>query len=124
MSTPGTRTPSDRSPAESTTYLQIPPSTPSDAGDPASPGRAADLHEGADGATAPSGPDLAHGSAVRVDEEGPSTKILEPLAAAPPTIPALPLTPRDPADRPFADPRRSVPGKPDTLLRRLFRRSR
>lgn len=55
---------------------------------------------------------------------GPSTKVLRPVAPppAPATIPALPIAPVDPADRPFAHPQRSVPGKPDTLLRRLFRR--
>ncbi|MCE0764361.1 hypothetical protein LWC35_15790 [Pseudonocardia kujensis] len=54
----------------------------------------------------------------------PSTRVLEPLAPppAPATIPALPIAPVDPADRPFAHPQRSVPGKPDTLLRKLFRR--
>jgi hypothetical protein len=119
VSTPGTRTPSDRSPAESTTYLRIPPATPSDANDTHSPDHtAADPHESAVGADHP------HESAVSADEEGPSTKILEPLAPAPATIPALPLTPRDPADRPFAEPQRSVPGKPDTLFRRIFRRTR
>ncbi|MEU7814525.1 hypothetical protein [Pseudonocardia sp. NPDC049154] len=55
---------------------------------------------------------------------GPSTKVLQPISSppAPATIPALPIAPADPADRPFANPQRSVPGKPDTLLRRLFRR--
>jgi hypothetical protein len=57
---------------------------------------------------------------------GPSTKVLQPVAVtpAPATIPALPIAPVDPADRPFAHPQRSVPGKPDTVLRRIFRRRR
>ncbi|GAA4559254.1 hypothetical protein [Pseudonocardia xishanensis] len=59
-------------------------------------------------------------------DPGPSTAVLEPLEIppAPATIPALPLAPRDPADRPFAEPRRSTPGKPDARWRRLFRRAR
>lgn len=110
-------------PSESTTYLSIPPAdepTPSPA--PA----ASDTP--AEPATEPSGePSEALSDARQPEpadarEAGPSTVVMEPVAPPPPTIPALPLAPRDPADRPFAAPQRSVPGRPDAWWRRLFRR--
>jgi len=70
--------------------------------------------------------DVERGDAVGRAEsapDGPSSAILPPLPPAPATIPALPLAPRDPADRPFAHPQRSTPGKPNSLWRRLFRRT-
>jgi periplasmic protein TonB len=92
-------------PSESTTYLSIPPAE----AEPTPP--------------APPQPEQAHPEAATPTgtDPGPSTAVLEPVAP-PPTIPALPLAPRDPADRPFAAPQRSAPGKPDALWRRLFRR--
>jgi hypothetical protein len=65
----------------------------------------------------------ASGGRAEAEPDGPSTAILPPLPPAPATIPALPLAPRDPADRPFAHPQRSTPGKPNSLWGRLFRRT-
>lgn len=113
-------TPPDRSPAETTTYLEIPP--------------APDVRDPSESATGAVEPERVSGEQTEpsrvepagVADPGPSTAVLDPLAIppAPATIPALPLAPRDPADRPFADPRRSAPGKPNALWRRLFRRRR
>ena len=118
-------TPPDRSPAETTTYLEIPPAP--DVRDPSESATGAVEPERVSGEqTEPTQTEPTQTEPARVADPGPSTAVLDPLAIppAPATIPALPLTPRDPADRPFADPRRSAPGKPNALWRRLFRRRR
>jgi len=123
-------TPPDRSPAETTTYLEIPPAP--DVRDPSESATDAVESERVSGEQAePTRAESTRAEPSRVEpagvaDPGPSTAVLDPLAIppAPATIPALPLTPRDPADRPFAAPRRSAPGKPNALWRRLFRRRR
>jgi len=138
-------TPPDRSPAETTTYLEIPPAP--DVRDPSESATGAVEPERVSGEqteptqteptqteptqteptqTEPTQTEPSRVEPARVADPGPSTAVLDPLAIppAPATIPALPLAPRDPADRPFADPRRSAPGKPNALWRRLFRRRR
>lgn len=111
-------------PSESTTYLSIPPAdepTPAPAASetPAEPSLEPSLEPSDGPSDTPS--DAGRPEPADAREAGPSTAVLEPIAP-PPTIPALPLAPRDPADRPFAAPQRSVPGRPDAWWRRLFRR--
>lgn len=100
-------------PSESTTFLSIPP-TPA----PETPrGPHTELDDAADVERAEGEPEAL----TPQESNGPATAILEPVDT-PATIPALPLAPRDPADRPFAAPQRSTPGNPDVWWRRLFRR--
>ncbi|MFR9804673.1 hypothetical protein ACL02T_20660 [Pseudonocardia sp. RS010] len=145
----GTDEPATR-PAERTAYLRVRPgprprSTPAaDARDTSAAGGGADPAPDPAESAAVEGIEPVSAEAAELDgaeaddapavaDDGPpdpSTKVLHPVAAGSATIPALPIAPVDPADRPFAHPQRSVPGKrsapdaPDTLLRRLFRRRR